>query len=180
MKQKTEYCENYLNQRTLIVGESNSGKTTRTDQLLEMFINAGYASEIAILDLAPDKIQGAGGKMRTKPPKEVLYLSTQIAAPRLQGKNDHHIWQLAHNNARATERLFKQLIEKKRKILFVNDATLYLQAGTFEHFEKVLNSFNTAIINAYQGDRFGDSALTRREKKLTRNLIQRCDLIIQL
>ncbi len=180
MEIKTEHCETYLHQRTLIVGESNSGKTTLTDQLLDMFIHAGYASEIAILDLAPDKLMGVGGKMRTKPPREALYLSTLIAAPRLQGKNNRHVWQLAQTNARATERQFKQLIEAKRKILFVNDATLYLQAGAFEHFEKVLNSFHTAIINAYEGDRFGDSALTRREKKLTRSLKQRCDLIIRL
>ncbi len=177
---KTEHCETYLHRRTLIIGETGSGKTTRTDQLLEMFIHAGYASQIAILDLAPDLIQGVGGKMRIKPLIEVLYLSTQIAAPRLQGKNDEHIWQLAQANARAIERQFEQLSDEKRKILFVNDATLYLQAGAFENFEKVLNSFDTAIINAYEGERFADSALTRREKKLTRNLIQRCDLILRL
>jgi len=117
--------------------------------------------------------------MRINSLTEVLYLSTQIAAPRLQGKNDHHVWQLAQANVRAIECLFKRLIEAKRKILFVNDATLYLQAGTFEHFERVLNSFHTVIINAYEGDRFGDSELTRREKKLTRSLKQRSDLIIR-
>jgi len=180
MKIKTGHCETYLHQRTLIVGETGSGKTTRTDQLLEMFIHAGYASEIAILDLAPDKIQGVGGKMRTKPLMEVLYLSTQIAAPRLQGKNDEHIWQLAQANARAIERLFEQLLDEKRKILFVNDATLYLQAGAFENFEKVLNSFHTAIINAYEGERFADSALTWREKQLTQVLMQQCDRVIRL
>ncbi len=178
MKIKTkEHCATYLHQRTLIVGETNSGKTTRTVQLLEMFINAGYAPEIAVLDLAPDKIQDVGGKMRMNPIWEVLYLSTQISAPRLQGKNDQHVWQLAQANAWAIERLFDQLIEKEKKILFVNDATLYLQAGSFEHFSSVLNTADTAIMNAYQGDRFGDSTLTRREKKLTQNLIQRCDLI---
>jgi len=118
--------------------------------------------------------------MRIKSLMEALYLSTQIAAPRLQGENDEHIWQLAQANARAIERQFEQLYDAKKKILFVNDATLYLQAGTFELFEKVLNSFHTAIINAYQGERFADSALTRREKKLTQNLIQRCDLILRL
>ncbi len=75
------------------------------------------------------------------------------------------------------ERQFKQLIEAKRKILFVNDATLYLQAGTLEHFKKVLNA---AIINAYEGERFGDSELTRREKQLTRELMQHCNRVIRL
>ena len=179
MKITSRHCATYLHQHTLIIGETGSGKTTRTVQLLEMFIKAGYASEIAILDLAPDEIMGVGGKMPIKPHIETLYLSTQIAAPRLQGENDEHTWLLAQTNARAIERQFKQLAEAKRKILFVNDATLYLQAGIFENFEKVLGQVDTAIINAYKGERFGDSALTRREKKLTQNLIQRCDLILR-
>jgi len=178
MQIKTENCETFLHQRTLIVGETGSGKTTRTVQLLEIFIRAGYTSEITILDLAPDEIRGVGGKMRIKSFAEFLYLSTQIAAPRLQGKNDRHIWQLAQANAHAIERLFQQQIEAKRKILFVNDATLYLQAGEFENFEKALNSVDTAIINAYEGDHFVDSALTRREKRLTQDLKKRCNLII--
>jgi len=180
VKIRTEHCETYLHQRTLIVGESNSGKTTRTVQLLEMFIQAGYESEIAILDLAPAKIQGVGGKMRIKAHWGILYLSAPIIAPRLQGRNEQHIQQLAQANARVIERLFQKLFGKKRKILFVNDATLYLQAGIFERFEKVLNFVDTAIMNAYEGERFRDSALTRREKKQTQDLKKRCDHIIRL
>ena len=69
---------------------------------------------------------------------------------------------------------------QKREILFVNDATLYFQAGDFEHFLKILDSASTHIINAYYGHTFSDSELTRREKKFTEGLMKLCDQIIEM
>jgi hypothetical protein len=148
----------YMNRRTLIVGDVNSGKTSQTLNILKLFLKAGHAGRIAILDLAPENIQGIGGKMELPQNDSLLYLTTSIA----------------------TEKLFAKLLQQKREILFVNDATLYFQAGDFEHFLKILDIASTHIINAYYGHTFSDSELTRREKKFTEGLMKLCDQIIEM
>lgn len=170
----------YMNRRTLIVGDVNSGKTSQTLNILKLFLKAGYAGRIAILDLAPENIQGIGGKMELPQNDSLLYLTTSILAPRLTGNDEHHILELAEKNASATEKLFAKFLQQKREILFVNDATLYFQAGDFEHFLKILDASSTHIINAYYGHTFSDSELTQREKKFTEELMKLCDQIIEM
>ncbi len=172
--------DHYMNQRTIIVGDVNSGKTSQTLNILKLFLKAGHAKKIAILDLAPGNIQGIGGKMEPPLDEPLLYLTTSILAPRLTGKDKYHTLKLAEKNATAIEKLFAKFYRQKREILFVNDVTLYLQAGDFERFIKILDTTSTHIINAYYGHTFSDSELTRREKNLTEELMKLCDQIIEL
>ena len=170
----------YLKRRTLIVGDINSGKTARTFEILQLFLNEGYAKKIAILDLAPGSIRGFGGKMEPPLDEPLIYLTTSISAPRLMGKDEDHTRQLAEENAQTIERLFTKFHRQKKEILFVNDATLYLQAGHFKRFLEILDTTSTQIINAYYGNIFTDSELTRRERKLTENLMKTCDQVITM
>ncbi len=172
--------DQYLNKRTLIVGDVNSGKTAQTFEILQMFLKKGYAKKIAILDMGTNPIRGIGGKMLPPPDVPIFYLTSFISAPRLMGKDSNHIRKLAEENARSIERLFETFQQKHREIIFVNDATLYLQAGHLERFLEILNTASTQIINAYYGDAFSDSELTRREKKLTEALMKTCYHIIKL
>jgi len=172
--------EEYIDRRTLIVGDVNSGKTRRTQKILQGFLRAGYGKNIAILDLAPDSVGGVGGKMEPPLDEPVVYLTTAISAPRLSGRDENHIRQLAENNSTAIEKLFVKLYQKKKSILFVNDATLYLQAGHFQRFVEILDTASTQIINAYYGSTFADSELTRRERNRTEDLMKICDNIITM
>jgi len=170
----------YINRGTIIVGDVNSGKTTYTLNILELFLKAGFAGKIAILDLAPDNIQGVGGKMEPPQDESLLYLTSSILAPRLTGKDEYHTLKLAKKNAITIEKLFTKFFLQKREILFVNDVTLYFQAGDFDRFIKILDTASTHIINAYYGHTFSDSGLTRREKNLTEKLMKLCDQIIEM
>jgi hypothetical protein len=170
----------YMNRRTIIIGDVNSGKTSQTLNILKLFLKAGHAKKIAILDLAPDNIQGIGGKMEPPPDESLFYLTTSILAPRLTGKDEDHTLRLAEKNATAIEKLFTKFFRQKREILFVNDVTLYFQAGDFERFIHILDTTSTHIINAYYGHTFSDSELTRREKNLTEALMKLCDHIIEM
>lgn len=170
----------YMNRRTIILGDVNSGKTSQTLNILNLFIKAGHSEKIAILDLAPGNIQGIGGKMEPPLDEPLLYLTTTILAPRLTGKDEYHTLKLAEKNATAIEKLFTKFYRQKREILFVNDVTLYFQAGDFERFITILDTASTYIINAYYGHTFSDSELTRREKHLTEELMKRCDQIIKM
>jgi hypothetical protein len=171
--------ESYLNRQTVIAGDVNSGKTTLTTDILEHFVQAGYGRQIAVLDLSPDPVRGIGGKLSLGEDTPVLYLTAHIIAPRLMGKDATHTLYLANENARAIEGLFAVCNKQQREILFVNDATLYLQAGSLTLFLETLSMSSTRIINAYYGNTFADSELTQRERRLTDALIAVSDHLIR-
>ena len=172
--------EPYIGQRTLIIGDVKTGKTDRSLEILRLFLSNGYAKRIAILDMGTDPVQGIGGKMHPPRGEPVRYLTDAISAPRLMGKDARHTLALARQNARTIEKLFVKLRREKREILFVNDATLYLQAGRLSRFVEVLDTAATQVINAYYGSAFSDSELTQREKRLTEDLMKICDNVITI
>lgn len=172
--------QHYLNRQTLISGDVNSGKTTKTTTILEQFLQAGYGEQMAVLDLSPDPVRGIGGKLPLPSGAPVLYLTSHITAPRLMGRDADHTLELANENAREIEGLFVEFTKQKRDILFINDATLYLQAGNFALFLETLAKSSTRIINAYYGNTFADSALTQRERKLTDTLMEGSDEVIRM
>ncbi|MBB1078250.1 hypothetical protein HUU62_28055 [Rhodoferax sp. 4810] len=171
--------EHYLNRQTMIVGEVNSGKTTLTTSILERFLTAGYARQIAVLDLSPDPVRGIGGKLSLGEDTPVLYLTAHIIAPRLMGKDAAHTLRLANENAGKIQALFDEFKRRRRDILFVNDATLYLQSGSLALFVETLSMSSTKIINAYYGNTFADSELTQRERRLTDALIAASDEVLR-
>lgn len=172
--------EQYLNRQTLIAGDVNSGKSTLTTSLIELFSKAGYTRQMAVLDLAPNPVQGIGGKLPPCSSKHILYLTDDIAAPRLMGENAAHTLQLAKQNAQKIEKLFEELTKRQKEILFVNDATLYLQHGSLSRFLKILAGSSTRIINVYYGSTFEKSKLTLRERQLTDALIAVSDKVVML
>lgn len=170
----------FLHKRTLIVGDVKTGKTATTTQILQEFLMTGYANRIAVLDLAPEAIEGIGGKMEPPPEPGLLYLTASICAPRLTGKNERQVFEMARQNARTIETLFAKLQQQPRDIVFVNDASLFLQAGDLDVFIRALGTASTQIVNAYYGKRFSDSALTLRERQRLEAFMKTCDNIIAL
>ena len=171
--------DDYRNRRTLILGDVNSGKTRLTAAILDTFAAAGAAGQIALIDLAPDPVGGVGGKF-APPAAGVAHLTCAIVPPRLTGQSALEIAALAAANADGIEVLMDRYLARPRPILFVNDATLYLQAGSLERFGKLLDSAATAVVNAYRGTHFPDGPLTRRERHLTDILARRFDRVIRL
>jgi len=47
-------------------------------------------------------------------------------------------------------------------------------------FVEMLDTASTQVINAYYGNAFIDSELTRREKQLTEDLMKICDIVITM
>ena len=130
-----------------------------------------------MLDLAPDPIEGIGGKLSISTDSELIYLTAAIAAPRLTGKDEDHTQRLAEENARRIEALFIRLRTCRKKILFVNDVTLYLHAGDLGRLVGFLESAGTCVLNAYHGKTFSPSAITCRENELLEKLIGVCDRV---
>jgi len=170
--------DSFKGKKTLIVGDINTGKTAWTVKILQRCLSAGWGLHITVIDLAPDGLGGGGGKMKMPELEGLQYFTGPIVAPRMTATDAGQAQLLAQANARAIDRLFAQFDAHPSKILFVNDASLYLQAGVMTRFQAVLEKAETVVVNAYFGNSFPDSALTRREKQMVLKLIQFCDRII--
>jgi hypothetical protein len=171
--------KNYLNKRTVIIGDVNSGKTQYAMHIIQEFLNSGIR-DIAILDLAPEKVRGVGGKMIPPEAPEILYVTTDIVAPRLTGRGDDEIQMLALTNKQLIEKLFDTYLQNPRDIICVNDVTLYLHAGSVDRLNQVLSTATTQVLNAYYGTTFQESSLSRREKEQVDVLLKQCDIVIEL
>lgn len=165
--------------KTIIVGDINTGKTLYTLRILDELEDEEYPS-VAVIDCAPQAVRGIGGKMLEAERTGILYLTTVIEAPRLTGTSDEEIAELAAANARAIETIFDSYLRDPREILFINDVTLYLQAGSVDRLVEVMESAGTLVMNAYRGTSFQDSSLSRRERQLLGEIMRRCDRVIGL
>jgi len=165
--------------RTLILGDVNSGKTELTLELLTQIIDQ-KEDKVAALDFAPEKTQGIGGKMEVPPHPRISYLTTRIIPPRLTGKSIDEVDAYALQNVNAIEQLFSIYLKDPKKILVINDISLYLQKGDPGRLLEVLNTAHTAIVNGYYGKTFGDSKLSVRERKQMDRLAEVCDRVIRL
>lgn len=172
-----------LGKHLLILGDVNTGKTTLCHQWLVQLCQQGLGARIALIDMAPHipealalerGIVGAGGSLTPPPASGVLDLRTHLDAPRLSSTSEAEAMAKAVRNAKAIETLFEQLPGRRRDILFINDVTLYLQAGLavdlLKHVAKAGST--TLVVNGYWGDRLGGGELTRREKAETQRLRQ--------
>jgi GTPase SAR1 family protein len=170
---------NFLNKKTVIIGDVNSGKTQYTLNIIREFLTSGIR-DIAILDFAPEKVREIGGKMVPPETPEILYMTTDIVAPRLTGRGDDEIQLLALSNKQLIEKLFDTYLQNPRDIICVNDVTLYLHAGSVDRLNQVLSTATTQVLNAYYGTTFQESSLSRREKEQVDVLLKQCDIVIEL
>jgi hypothetical protein len=170
----------YDGQRTLIIGDVNSGKTRLTEGILAAWTTQGRSPDITVLDLAPQTRQSIGGRLAIPQGFEGVYQAPAITPPRLTAKTEEEAEKLARANAEAIAPLLREPRLAGCPILIINDATLYLQAGNYDDFLRVIRSAETALINAYYGHSFPDFRLSHRERLLTERLIQDCDRIIRL
>ena len=172
-----------LGKKLLVMGDINAGKTTLCRQWLARLCAQWQGGRIVVLDLAPDipptlaqarGLAGAGGYLLSPPDSGVLDLRTHLHAPRLSSATEAEAEGKAAHSARAIEALFDRFPQpgSGRDVLFVNDVTLYLQAGCASTLIGKIGraDVTTLVVNGYWGQRLGDSALSRREREQTRRL----------
>jgi tRNA-specific 2-thiouridylase len=171
----------YLDRKTLIVGDVNSGKTTLCREILEDLCRQGLGDRIAVIDLAPEipeeilrnrGLKGVGGRLLPPDGSGAVYLHVPVIAPRLTSATEEEALEKARRNRDAVEGFFRQFETSGRDILFINDVSLYLQAGDPGRLAAILEKAQTAVVNGYFGETLGPGALSRREREAMEKLAE--------
>ncbi len=168
-----------IGRKIVIAGDVNTGKTTLTKKLLDVLCTGGLAGRIAVIDMAPDipadvaaarGLKGVGGKLA--PVQEgVSYLIAHIRAPRLTSKTEEEALIVAEENRAKVEALFEAYRAGGRDILFMNDASIYLQAGKADDLLRLMAPASTVVANAYYGRALGAGSLSAHEAEETGRLM---------
>lgn len=160
-----------IGRKIIIAGDVNTGKTTLTRKLLDVLCAGGLAGRIAVIDMAPDipaevaaarGLKGVGGKLAPVP-EGVSYLAAGIRAPRLTSKTEEEALIVAEENRAKAEALFEAYRTCGRDILFINDASIYLQAGQADDLLRLMAPASTVVANAYYGRALGAGRLSAHE-----------------
>jgi hypothetical protein len=169
----------YLGKKTLILGDVNSGKTTLTREILDGFCRQGVGGRIAVMDLAPEipeevlrrrGLAGVGGRLEPPGGCGAATLHATIVAPRLTSSSEEEAMEKAGWNRKVIDGLFRRFESLERDILFINDVSLYLQAGGLDRITGLLEKTGTAVVNGYFGEMLGRGELSRREREAMKGL----------
>ena len=178
MPKGSKMVEEFRNKKTIIIGEVNTGKTNFLLNILKGFLKEGE-KEIALIDMAPESIKGIGGKIDDENINTIKYYTAQIVAPRLTGKTVEEVETFARHNAELIDEIFVEYLKSPTKVLFINDVSIYLQAGDLNELLALLHSTPTAIMNGYYGSSLGGGKLGERERENMKALQSRCDRVIK-
>jgi len=174
-----------LGAKTLILGESGSGKTLMMAGLLEEAVSLGLGDKLTVIDMAPVR-RGVGGKILdyTNAVATVRYLSDDgIYAPRLMGGSKEEVLFYAEQNAKITEAMLRRYEESPTKMLMINDLTIYLHHGDLGLPVKCISMAATFVGSAYSGKLLRDdkgAGISFREKVLVDELVKKMDRVVEL
>lgn len=169
----------FINKKTIIVGEVNSGKTVYLKDILGKFLEEGY-TDLVVIDMAPENIRGVGGKINLGKHNLIRYLTAGIVAPRLVGGAQGEIVAFAKKNALMIDQIFSRCLRNPSNVLFINDVSIYLQAGNLDRLLSFLNTIPTVIMNGYFGYSLGGGEFGMRERHEMKKLQEKCDRVINL
>ena len=168
----------FRDKKTIIIGDVNTGKTALLLEILRSFYEEGTKA-VTVIDMAPVSLRGIGGKIQTEGMHHVRYMTTKIVPPRLTGKTPEEIDTYAEQNARSIEVIFNEYIKDPGDTLFINDVSIYLQAGDPGRMILWLDSTPTVIMNGYYGTTLGGGSFGERERQNMDALIEQCDRVIR-
>jgi len=182
--------EKLLGRKVLIIGDLGSGKTLLTANLLDQAVGMGDCHQITVIDMAPltrgfhgMRIGGILAEV-TKAVAEVRYLKPkEVKAPRAMARNAEELMRLADFNRRVIDQTLTEYLLKPTPLLFINDVSIYLQAGEIAKVLSAVRKSQTCIANGYFGKKlaadFG-TGISRREQTMMRRLMREMDVTLRL
>lgn len=172
---KLLHFDEILGRKLLIVGDVGSGKTAQTAKLLAEATAVIGPNGVTVIDMAPERRQWKGATvgghltefLRESEGIRVLLPSEKLYAPRLEGSNANEVASLATRNARVIKLLLEEYSTKPTTVLFMNDVSMYLQAGSVNILMKAIARAKTVVANSYEGTALEEdrnSGISKRER----------------
>ncbi|WP_136688724.1 hypothetical protein [Halorhabdus amylolytica] len=171
---------------TLLVGPSEVGKTHRTAQALDAWIDNHGTDGVVVLEFAPEIERDGrllGGRLerfRTVP-DGVWHGVLDAHAPRAAADSQDEARNLARDNAERAKEILDGTPEPVA--VFVNDATIPFQhaTGKPERLTDYCDRADCAVLNAFESDELGtDDPVSRRERAVLDRLQEWADRTIPL
>jgi len=161
--------------KLLILGDVGSGKTVLTTRMISEAASSNTTNDVTVIDMAPErrKFKGVfiGGRIADLLDAEtnvrLLTPTRKLHAPRMEGHTATEIINLAKANAESIEELLESYLSSPTPILFINDVSIYLQAGETRRLLKTVKTAETFVANAYHGTTLTDdrhSGISKRER----------------
>jgi GTPase SAR1 family protein len=175
-----------VGKKVLILGEAGSGKTKLAARLLHELMVQKKAERITVIDLAPGRTDGIGGKLTDylSLTGTFKYLSPEpVYTPRLVGTTPQQILHYAELNRKSMEPLFSEFLHNVSEVLVTNDITLYFHAGRLETVLKCARSARTFLATAYYGSKLASdlgTGISQREREMTERLAKFMDLVVKI
>ena len=177
--------KNYFGHRTLLYGETNTGKTYYTAKFVQYLLEIKNVNpkEVSILDFAPKLAYfnnlKIGGRIQDYYEDSVkcncINFKGDIIPPRLRAKNKKEIYDhLCHNFNKIYE-IMEIYNISRTPVLIINDISLYLHLGSNKYLINTINKSDTFFGNSYYGSSISSKfskLISIREKRKVESLIK--------
>jgi len=174
-----------VGKKTLIYGETNTGKTFYTAKFVQYLLenNKFDYNEISILDFAPKlayfKNLKIGGRIQDYYDLclkcNMINFIGEIIPPRLNAKNKSEMYSNICINFKKINEIMEEYNDNPTPVLIINDISLFLHLGRNEYLINTINKSNTFFGNTYYGSSISSKfskLLSLIEKKKVEFLIK--------
>ena len=152
---------NLINQKTLIYGETNTGKTLYTANFVQFLVESKIIDpkEISILDFAPKLTYyndlKIGGRVQDYFENSVkcnnIKFIGEIIPPRLNAKNKNEMYVNICHNFHKIYKIIEIYNNSPTPVLIINDISLFLLLGSNKYLINTINKSDTFFGNSYYG-----------------------------
>ncbi len=177
--------EKYFGHRTLLYGETNTGKTYYTAKFVQYLLEIKKITpeDISILDFAPKLAYfnnlKIGGRIQDYYENSVkcnnINFKGDIIPPRLKAKNKNDMYNNICHNFNKIYEIIEIYNISPTPVLIINDISLYLHLGSTRYLINTINKSNTFFGNSYYGSSISSKfskLISIKEKRKVESLLK--------
>ena len=174
-----------VGKKTLIYGETNTGKTFYTAKFIQYLLEIKKINpkDISILDFAPKLASfnnlKIGGRIQDYFENSVkcnnITFKGEIIPPRLKANNKKEIYSNICHNFNKLYEIMEIYNSSPTPVLIINDISLYLHLGGNKYLINTINKSDTFFGNSYYGSSINSKfskQLSIKEKRKVESLIK--------
>ena len=174
-----------VGKKTLIYGETNTGKTFYTAKFIQYLLEIKKINpkDISILDFAPKLASfnnlKIGGRIQDYFENSVkcnnITFKGEIIPPRLKANNKKEIYSNICHNFNKIYEIIEIYNSSPSQVLIINDISIYLHLGSNKYLINTINKAVTFFGNSYYGSSISSKfskQISIKEKRKVESLIK--------